>query len=154
MKNRDDDEEEEYSGRFSSDYSEEDGDFDAQEDEEPRRGVLAFVIVGYVAQINWRLAFGLLIVHAAVLLLLSTATPSGDGYQVIHPSTFEASTFVPAADGRFQPLSAFDDDLGTAWVSAALARLTFCPPACATATESAAESRLLVRVVRMRIAEA
>lgn len=54
----------------------------------------------------------------AVLLLLSTATPSGDGYQVIHPSTFEASTFVPAADGRFQPLSAFDDDLGTAWVSA------------------------------------
>ena len=34
-------------------------------------GVLAFVIVGYVAQINWRLAFGLLIVHATVLLLLS-----------------------------------------------------------------------------------
>jgi MFS family permease len=34
-------------------------------------GVLAFVIVGYVAQINWRLAFGLLIVHSAVLLLLS-----------------------------------------------------------------------------------
>jgi MFS family permease len=34
-------------------------------------GVLAFVIVGYVAMINWRLAFGLLIVHAAVLLLLS-----------------------------------------------------------------------------------
>jgi MFS family permease len=34
-------------------------------------GVLAFVIVGYVAQINWRLAFGLLIAHAAVLLLLS-----------------------------------------------------------------------------------
>ena len=34
-------------------------------------GVLAFVIVGYVAMINWRLAFGLLIVHAAVILLLS-----------------------------------------------------------------------------------
>ena len=34
-------------------------------------GVLAFVIVGYVAMINWRLAFGLLIAHAAVLLLLS-----------------------------------------------------------------------------------
>jgi len=34
-------------------------------------GVLAFVIVGYVAQINWRFAFGLLIVHASVLLLLS-----------------------------------------------------------------------------------
>jgi len=42
-------------------------------------GVLAFVIVGYVAAINWRLAFVLLIVHAAALLLLSTklkpATP-------------------------------------------------------------------------------
>lgn len=34
-------------------------------------GVLAFVIVGYVAMINWRLAFGLLIIHASVLLLLS-----------------------------------------------------------------------------------
>jgi MFS family permease len=34
-------------------------------------GVLAFVIVGYVAAINWRLAFGLLIVHAGVILLLS-----------------------------------------------------------------------------------
>ncbi len=34
-------------------------------------GVLAFVIVGYVAMINWRLAFGLLIAHASVLLLLS-----------------------------------------------------------------------------------
>lgn len=34
-------------------------------------GVLAFVIVGYVAMINWRLAFALLIVHAAALLLLS-----------------------------------------------------------------------------------
>jgi MFS family permease len=34
-------------------------------------GVLAFVIVGYVAMINWRLAFGLLIVHASVLFLLS-----------------------------------------------------------------------------------
>ena len=34
-------------------------------------GVLAFVIVGYLAAINWRLAFGLLIVHAAAILLLS-----------------------------------------------------------------------------------
>jgi hypothetical protein len=34
-------------------------------------GVLAFVIVGFVAQINWRLAFGLLIVHAAAILLLT-----------------------------------------------------------------------------------
>jgi MFS family permease len=34
-------------------------------------GVLAFVIVGFVAQISWRLAFGLLIVHAAAILLLS-----------------------------------------------------------------------------------
>ena len=34
-------------------------------------GVLAFVIVGYVAAINWRLAFALLIVHAAAILLLS-----------------------------------------------------------------------------------
>src|SRR5262245_26577270 len=34
-------------------------------------GVLAFVIVGYVAAINWRLAFGLLMVHAVVILLLS-----------------------------------------------------------------------------------
>jgi len=34
-------------------------------------GVLAFVIVGFVAAIDYRLAFGLLIVHAAVLLLLS-----------------------------------------------------------------------------------
>jgi len=34
-------------------------------------GVLAFVIVGYVASINWRLGFGLLIVHAAAILLLS-----------------------------------------------------------------------------------
>lgn len=34
-------------------------------------GVLAFVIVGFVAQINWRLAFALLIVHAAAILLLS-----------------------------------------------------------------------------------
>jgi MFS family permease len=33
--------------------------------------VVAFVIVGYVAAINWRLAFGLLIAHAVVLLLLS-----------------------------------------------------------------------------------
>lgn len=34
-------------------------------------GVLAFVIVGFVATINWRLAFGLLIIHAAAILLLS-----------------------------------------------------------------------------------
>ena len=34
-------------------------------------GVLAFVVVGYVAAINWRLAFGLLMVHAVVILLLS-----------------------------------------------------------------------------------
>jgi MFS family permease len=34
-------------------------------------GVLAFVIVGYVAMINWRLAFGLLVVHAAAILFLS-----------------------------------------------------------------------------------
>src|SRR5262249_56087733 len=34
-------------------------------------GVLAFVIVGYVAMINWRLAFGLLIVHAVAIMLLS-----------------------------------------------------------------------------------
>jgi predicted MFS family arabinose efflux permease len=34
-------------------------------------GVLALVIVGYVAMINWRLAFGLLIVHAAAILFLS-----------------------------------------------------------------------------------
>jgi MFS family permease len=34
-------------------------------------GVLAFVIVGYVAMISWRLAFALLIVHAAAILVLS-----------------------------------------------------------------------------------
>lgn len=34
-------------------------------------GVLAFVIVGYVAGINWRLAFGLLIVHCVAILFLS-----------------------------------------------------------------------------------
>jgi len=34
-------------------------------------GVVAFVIVGYVAMINWRLAFALLIVHAAAILVLS-----------------------------------------------------------------------------------
>lgn len=34
-------------------------------------GVFAFVIVGYVASINWRLGFGLLIVHAGAILLLS-----------------------------------------------------------------------------------
>lgn len=56
MKNRDDDEDEEYSGRFSSDYQEEDAEFDAQEDEEPRRGVLAFVI-----------ALGILVVVSTVI---------------------------------------------------------------------------------------
>lgn len=35
-------------------------------------GVLAFVIVGFVAMINWRLAFALLIVHCAAILYLST----------------------------------------------------------------------------------
>jgi len=34
-------------------------------------GVLAFVIVGFVAAINWRLAFALLIVHSSAILLLS-----------------------------------------------------------------------------------
>lgn len=34
-------------------------------------GVLAFIIVGYLATINWRMGFGLLIVHAALILLLS-----------------------------------------------------------------------------------
>jgi MFS family permease len=34
-------------------------------------GVLAFVIVGFVAAVNWRLAFGLLILHAGAILLLS-----------------------------------------------------------------------------------
>lgn len=34
-------------------------------------GVLAFVIVGFVAAINWRLAFALLIVHATAIFLLS-----------------------------------------------------------------------------------
>lgn len=34
-------------------------------------GVLAFVIVGYVASIDWRLAFGLLILHSAAILALS-----------------------------------------------------------------------------------
>lgn len=56
MKNRDDDEDEEYSGRFSSDYQEEDAEFDAQEDEEPRRGVLAFFI-----------ALGILVVVSTVI---------------------------------------------------------------------------------------
>jgi cell division septation protein DedD len=56
MKNRDDDKDEEYSGRFSSDYEEEDAEFDAQEDEEPRRGVLAFVI-----------ALGILVVVSTVI---------------------------------------------------------------------------------------
>jgi MFS family permease len=34
-------------------------------------GVLALVVVGYIAQFNWRLAFGLLIVHSAAILILS-----------------------------------------------------------------------------------
>ncbi|MBX3355665.1 MAG: MFS transporter [Phycisphaeraceae bacterium] len=34
-------------------------------------GVLAFVIVGFVAAINWRYAFALLILHSAAILLLS-----------------------------------------------------------------------------------
>ncbi|WP_425613708.1 MFS transporter [Anatilimnocola sp. NA78] len=34
-------------------------------------GVLAFVTVGFLAAINWRLGFALLIVHAAAILLLS-----------------------------------------------------------------------------------
>ena len=34
-------------------------------------GVLAFVLVGFLAMINWRLAFGLLIVHCAAILYLS-----------------------------------------------------------------------------------
>jgi len=55
MKNRDDDDEE-YSGRFSSDYREEDTEFDAQDEEEPRRGVLAFVI-----------ALGILVVVSTVI---------------------------------------------------------------------------------------
>jgi MFS family permease len=35
-------------------------------------GVLAFIIVGYVATINWRFGFGILIVQALAILLLST----------------------------------------------------------------------------------
>ncbi|MBL9000588.1 MAG: MFS transporter [Phycisphaerae bacterium] len=34
-------------------------------------GVLAFVTVGFVAAFNWRLGFGLLILHAAAILVLS-----------------------------------------------------------------------------------
>ena len=34
-------------------------------------GVLAFVIVGTVERVSWRVAFGLLIVHAIAILLLS-----------------------------------------------------------------------------------
>lgn len=34
-------------------------------------GVLAFIIVGWVATINWRFAFGLLILHATAILILS-----------------------------------------------------------------------------------
>jgi len=41
-------------------------------------GVLAFVIVGYVAAINWRLAFVLLIVHAAAILVLSFKLKSSE----------------------------------------------------------------------------
>jgi MFS family permease len=35
-------------------------------------GVLAFVTVGFVATINWRLGFGILILHAGAILYLST----------------------------------------------------------------------------------
>lgn len=43
-------------------------------------GVLAFVIVGTVATfLSWRWAFGLLIVHAAVILLLSTKLKASTG---------------------------------------------------------------------------
>ncbi|MFO0875686.1 MAG: MFS transporter [Phycisphaerales bacterium] len=42
-------------------------------------GVLAFVIVGFVAAINWRLAFGLLIVHASAILLLSFKLKPSEG---------------------------------------------------------------------------
>jgi MFS family permease len=35
-------------------------------------GVLAFIIVGFVAMVNWRLAFGLLALHATAILILST----------------------------------------------------------------------------------
>src|SRR5262249_35142351 len=41
-------------------------------------GVLAFVIVGFVAMINWRLAFGLLIVHAAAIFILSFRLKPGE----------------------------------------------------------------------------
>ena len=34
-------------------------------------GVLAFVLVGFLAMVNWRLAFALLIVHAVAILVLS-----------------------------------------------------------------------------------
>ena len=43
------------------------------------QGELAFVIVGYVAQINWRLAFGLLVVQAAVILLMSLKFKPSEG---------------------------------------------------------------------------
>lgn len=42
-------------------------------------GVLAFVIVGFVAAIDYRLAFGLLIVHAAAILVLSTKLKPSEG---------------------------------------------------------------------------
>lgn len=42
-------------------------------------GVLAFVTVGFLAAINWRLGFVLLIVHAAVLLLLSFKLKPSEG---------------------------------------------------------------------------
>jgi MFS family permease len=42
-------------------------------------GVLAFVIVGFVAMINWRLAFGLLIVYAAAILVLSFKLKPSEG---------------------------------------------------------------------------
>jgi hypothetical protein len=42
-------------------------------------GVLVFVIVGYVAQINWRPSFGLLVVQAAVILLMSFKFKPSEG---------------------------------------------------------------------------
>ncbi|MBL9162787.1 MAG: MFS transporter [Planctomycetaceae bacterium] len=58
-------------------------------------GVLAFVLVGFLAMINWRLAFALLIVHSVAILLLSRRLkPSApnpdvkiDGFGVILAAT-------------------------------------------------------------------
>lgn len=60
-------------------------------------GVLAFVIVGYVAQINWRFAFGLLIAHAAVLLLLSfklKPAPGNPGVKIDGVGVFLAAVGI------------------------------------------------------------